>query len=40
MKKSLSLFLSLFLFSLSFAETVKLKDGTFISGRDFGFGRI
>ena len=32
MKKSLSLFLSLFLFSLSFAETVKLKDGTFISG--------
>ena len=32
MKKSLSLLLSLFLFSLSFAETVKLKDGTLISG--------
>ena len=32
MKKYLSLFLSLFLVSFSFAETVKLKDGTFISG--------
>lgn len=32
MKKSFLLFLSLFLFSLSFAETVKLKDGTFVSG--------
>lgn len=32
MKKSFCLFLSLFLFSFSFAETVKLKDGTFISG--------
>lgn len=32
MKKSLFLLLSLFLFSFSFAETVKLKDGTFISG--------
>lgn len=32
MKKSLTLFISFFLFSLSFAETVKLKDGTFVSG--------
>lgn len=32
MKKSLALILSLFLFSLSFAETIKLKDGTFVSG--------
>lgn len=32
MKKNLALVLSLFLFSFSFAETVKLKDGTFISG--------
>ncbi len=32
MKKVLALFLSLFIFSLSFAETVKLKDGTFLSG--------
>lgn len=32
MKKSLALFLSLFIFSLSYAETVKLKDGTFLSG--------
>lgn len=32
MKKSFFLSLSLFLFSLSFAETVKLKDGTFVSG--------
>lgn len=32
MKKSLALVLSLFLFSLCFAETIKLKDGTFVSG--------
>ena len=32
MKKTLALFLSLFIFSLSSAETVKLKDGTFLSG--------
>ena len=32
MKKSLFLLLFLSLFSFSFAETVKLKDGTFISG--------
>ena len=32
MKKSLALFLSLFIFSLSYAETVKPKDGTFLSG--------
>lgn len=32
MKKILALFLSLFIFSLSSAETVKLKDGTFLSG--------
>ena len=32
MKKSVFSILCLFLFSLSFAETVKLKDGTFISG--------
>lgn len=32
MKKPLSLFLSLFIFSFSFAETIKLKNGTFLSG--------
>ncbi len=32
MKKTVVLWVSLFLFSFSFAETVKLKDGTFISG--------
>lgn len=32
MKKSAALFLSLFLFTFSFAETIKLKDGTFING--------
>ncbi len=32
MKKSLLLLATLFLFSFSFAETVKLKDGTFVSG--------
>lgn len=32
MKKSVFFVLSLFIFSLSFAETVKLKDGTFING--------
>jgi len=32
MKKVLTLFLSLFIFSFSFAETIKLKDGTFLSG--------
>ncbi|MBR2505254.1 MAG: hypothetical protein IKB61_04890, partial [Elusimicrobiaceae bacterium] len=32
MKKTLALFLSLFIFSLSSAETVKLKYGTFLSG--------
>lgn len=32
MKKVLTLFLSLFVFSFSFAETIKLKDGTFLSG--------
>lgn len=32
MKKSAVLFLSLFLFTFSFAETIKLKDGTFVNG--------